>query len=203
MMELPLNQIHQQVYAMSRPLSCKDVFEKHFEWLKLPMKEAFSNYYKEHRELYIVSKLCRVLGLKKCFVAVGLEPADVILEHNGSSYDIQVTECRNEGPRDMPTDITCRRLENGWISYEVLGNMDLTKPIEKEIQKKVDKKYINAESLLLLVYVNIQFSSLTSEGEVDIELLKEKAIDTPFREILLLDNHQNVVFLKKTNLCFF
>ena len=67
---------------MNSKLSCEKVMEQHSEWLKLSKRQAFSNHYKNYRELYIVSRLCKNLDLKKCLLASGQEPADVVLEYN-------------------------------------------------------------------------------------------------------------------------
>ena len=144
MMDQLLDQIHQlehvmrkgfreaEVLSVNSKLLCEEVMEQHSEWLKLPKRQKFSNDYKKHRELYIVSRLCKNLDLKKCLLASGQEPADVVLEYNGNSYDIQVTECRDDGPRPG--------------EYQpMIGNLDLTSKIKATNQ---DHLFVPKESYI-------------------------------------------------------
>jgi len=166
-------------------------------WGNVSKEDAFKNEHKLLREKYVVAKICKILGID-ADISGAEEPADIALKAGGDIFKIQVVECRNEGSREKPTDLSHSVSACGKQMYSFMGNLDLTQKIQGVIQNKVNKNYAGVQELILAVYVNIRFGSLGADrDELSLEQLRYYASnETAFKEVILVDTHQNVEFLK-------
>jgi hypothetical protein len=185
-----------KINPSSQKFSLEEVLGNHESWKSLSDNEAFSNDHKPHRERWCVAILCKKLGINDCEISTGTEPADVYLVTNGRQSQIQVVECRNEGPRDNPSDLNCNTQEDGIVLVEYVGYPNLNDPIKEIIQKKENKNYAGADQLILLIYLNRWFTDINCERQFKLTELKTISVGTRFKAIIVYDGKDGLVFIK-------
>ena len=153
----------------------------------IPKEKIWSNAYKKHREIWVLSRFLALEHPKADILTVCDEPADLVAIHHEEAALIQITESKDNKKRGDGYPMT------------IVGLRDFTPNLKRLIQKK-ENKYQSRSNTLSNIFLLIYFNhSMFMEEEINKEKLQIFSQKTNFKGIAYY-NEGEVVYLKECKL---